>query len=329
MYGEDAEWAFEHLSAYDRPIWVTELNHPYGSHKEGEEPQAEGLVRLMARLAELSDRYSVEAVYIYQLLDEPYWAPSFEADMGLVTMDAVPDGWMIGRPKAAYHAVSGAIGNLRPLRECDPAEAAKGDTGSSGQVSYAYCLVLGRLPDQRELDLWSEAVASGEANPVRMIEELAGSYEFERTRAVRQLNDADYVSMLYLQFLDRAPDGHGLESYANQLKTEAVSRRELAASLMSSGEFFARHPLLQIVAEAEPVAGFNRDCDVEALPRAGSPTEHTSSYIACLLLDQETAPAAAKWAAVPGRWYAAGRAYPVSPVLSGLCGETSHKSDVE
>ncbi len=298
MYGEDPEWAFEHLRDYNRPIWVTELNHPYGSQKDGEEPQAEGLVRLMARLAELSDPYKVEAVHIYQLLDEPYWAPSFEAEMGLVTMDPVADGWMIGRPKAAYHAVRSAIGNLRPIRECDPAEAAAGETGPAAQVSYGYCLVLRRLPDQRELDLWSEAIWSGEATPVRMIEELAGSYEFERTGAVGQLNDADYVSMLYMLLLDRAPDGQGIHTYTDQLKTEAIGRHQLATSLMSSSEFFARHPLLQSAVEADPVAGFNRQCDPETLPSAGSPAEQTASYIACLLLDQETAPAAAQWAAM-------------------------------
>ncbi|MCX8279964.1 glycosyl hydrolase [Phyllobacterium sp. 0TCS1.6C] len=104
-YGEDPEWAFKALAAYGKPIWVTEFNHPKGS-VEGEQAQAEGLKKAMARLQELSKFYPVQAAHIYELMDETYWAPDFEAFMGLVKLD--PDGkggWRPGALKPAFKTV--------------------------------------------------------------------------------------------------------------------------------------------------------------------------------------------------------------------------------
>ena len=88
MYGEDPEWAFKALAAYDRPIWVTEFNNPHGS-RDGEDVQAQGLRKSILELRELAQRYRVEAAHIYELLDEPYWGEDFEAQMGLVLCRAM------------------------------------------------------------------------------------------------------------------------------------------------------------------------------------------------------------------------------------------------
>jgi len=101
MYGKDPEWAFKELAKFGHPIWVTEFNHPEGS-KESEEKQAEGLRDWMTRLRELSAVYGVEAAHIYELMDETYWAPSFEAVMGLVRLEGDgKGGWRPGPPKPA------------------------------------------------------------------------------------------------------------------------------------------------------------------------------------------------------------------------------------
>ncbi len=108
-YGEDPEWAFEALATYGHPIWVTELSHSYGA-RDGEAAQADGLRGMMARLEALAARYDVEAAHIYELLDEPYWAPSFEAVMGLVPLGPVPGGgWRVLEPKPAYFAARDII----------------------------------------------------------------------------------------------------------------------------------------------------------------------------------------------------------------------------
>ncbi len=109
MYGEDPEWAFKILAALGKPIWVTEMNQPRGSAR-GENAQAEGLQRWMARLLELSGRYNVRAAHIYELLDETYWAPSDEAQMGLVLLEKDgAHGWRVGAPKLAYQTVKSFV----------------------------------------------------------------------------------------------------------------------------------------------------------------------------------------------------------------------------
>jgi hypothetical protein len=109
MYGQDPEWAFKIIAGYKRPIWVTEFNHPSGS-KDGEQDQAEGLRRWIARLNQLSQAYDVQGAHVYELMDESYWAPSFEAVMGLVRLDSDgKGGWQPGAPKSAYFAVKESV----------------------------------------------------------------------------------------------------------------------------------------------------------------------------------------------------------------------------
>ena len=117
MYGQDPEWAFKYLATLKKPIWVTEFNHPNGSANEGEQKQADGLAVTMRRLLALAPQYDVQAAYLYELLDEPYWAPSFEASMGLVRV--LPDSthqWKIGEPKIAFQAVKQATAAVTDLR---------------------------------------------------------------------------------------------------------------------------------------------------------------------------------------------------------------------
>ncbi len=42
-HGDDLEWALRPLAQYGKPIWITELAHPYGSQRDGEDGQARGL----------------------------------------------------------------------------------------------------------------------------------------------------------------------------------------------------------------------------------------------------------------------------------------------
>ncbi len=110
MYGGDSEWAFKVLATFNKPIWVTEFNHPLGSSKDGEQAQADGVEQQMNALRALSSKYNIEAGYIYELLDEAYWAPSFEAFMGLAQLRRGTDGkWEIGNRKIAFETVRRVI----------------------------------------------------------------------------------------------------------------------------------------------------------------------------------------------------------------------------
>lgn len=104
MYGEDPEWALKELAKYGKPIWITEFNHPNGS-MNGEQAQAEGLSKWISRIEHLSRSYDIEAAHIYELMDETYWAPSYEAFMGLVRLEKEGHGWRPGEPKPAFFVV--------------------------------------------------------------------------------------------------------------------------------------------------------------------------------------------------------------------------------
>ena len=64
----------------------------------------------MILIGKLAAKYKVEAAFVYELLDETYWAPNFEAHMGLVQLDGSANrGWFIGNRKVAYQTVRRVI----------------------------------------------------------------------------------------------------------------------------------------------------------------------------------------------------------------------------
>lgn len=249
MYGEDPEWAFREISKYGKPIWVTEFNNPYGSQR-GERQQADGVKQTMLRLRELQEKYKVEAAQIYELLDETYWAPSFEANMGLVRLTKNNNGkWITGEPKPAYMAVRditrGPQSLPKPNRNCDAdAKFADGFTYVR-QVNFAYCLVLGHEGDAAGLARWSAALDSGDARLTDVIMEMIRSEEFEAKHATIGLTDRAYIAFLYLLLLDRPADSYGMETYSRQLRRGSMTRDAIALGIVSSSEFKSRHAAMR------------------------------------------------------------------------------------
>jgi uncharacterized protein DUF4214 len=250
MYGEDPEWAFKALAAYGHPIWVTEMNHPEGSAK-GERQQAVGLRRWMERLNELSARYPVEAVHIYELLDETYWAPDNEAVMGLVRLERNgDDGWRPGSPKAAYDSVRAVLrgepetGPTGPVkRDCDLDRMADNRSPPEAHVAYLYCLLLSRAPDGGGLHSWTANRRAG-ASISSLLEAMAGSPEFETRYRTGFLSDDRFVYLAYRLLLGRDPDGHGRTDYTAALREGRITRPGLIGAIAASEEFRERHKML-------------------------------------------------------------------------------------
>ncbi|ACP22808.1 conserved hypothetical protein (plasmid) [Sinorhizobium fredii NGR234] len=245
MYGEDPEWALKKLAEYGQPIWVTEFNNPYGSQRS-EQQQAEGLKQAMMRLKELQGEYKVEAAHVYELLDETYWAPSFEAYMGLIRLIAKSDGgWIIGEPKPAYIAVREFIRGQRPTprprRDCDPAQSGISTPLSVRQASFAFCLVLGRKGDTETMKRWVEALESDETNVTTMMLTLMRSDEFNRRYAAFGLTDRAYVGFLYQLLLGRPADEYGLDTYAKHLSGGTMTREHVALGIILSSEFQSKY----------------------------------------------------------------------------------------
>lgn len=244
LYGQDPEWAFKELARYGKPIWVTEINHPLGSQK-GKQQQADGLAQSMARLKELQKPYRVEAAYVYELLDETYWAPHFEAYMGLVGLSGSKDkGWTISQTKPSYEAVREAIRGPRaaPARDCDLAEIDKMQAGAPRMASLGYCLVLGRNVGPKEAQGWINSLEDGRP-PNDMLAAMLASGEFQRRYATFAMSDRVYVAFLYRLLLGREADGAGLDDYAAQLSNGTATRAGIASALVRSAEFSGKYNL--------------------------------------------------------------------------------------
>lgn len=258
MYGDDPEWAFEELAGYGKPIWVTEFNNPYGS-KNGDQQQAEGLRQAMERLKELQGKYEVEAAHIYELLDEKYWEPDFEAFMGLVRLNPRREGeWAVGEPKPAYlvarEIIRGPRLATRPQRDCDLTDSHESDALPVRKAKFAHCLILGRDGDAESVRKWAASLESGDASLSDMLNSLARSEEFDAKYATFTLTDRAYLIFLYRLLVDREPDGYGLESYITQLREGSMDRWDVFQGMISSSEFQARHAA-HLEERAEGTAG--------------------------------------------------------------------------
>jgi hypothetical protein len=87
---------------FGKPIWLTEINRRDGSKGGKEDAQAE---YLSGAVAELSKHPDIHAVFLYELLDEPYFGESGESFYGLATVTKATGKWRIDRKKPAFEAV--------------------------------------------------------------------------------------------------------------------------------------------------------------------------------------------------------------------------------
>ena len=265
-YDGDPEEALKFLVRLNRPIWITEFNNHGGSEK-GKQQQADGLVRMMTHFRNYQRIYNIEAAHLYELMDEPYWSPSFEAVMGLVAVVKNNEGkWMAEGPKPAYEAVkqfiaagptqTGAAPSIETMtppsgpslawlamsrtqlmsRGCNPALFDRSVSTVENQVAYGVCFLTGRMPTPGEQWNLVNALKQGMTIP----QMLADILTFDEVR-VRFLSsnmaDREFVIMLYRVLLRREPDNEGLTNYVSQLKRGALSRINLQHELISSNEF--------------------------------------------------------------------------------------------
>ncbi len=242
MYGEDPEWGFKKIAEYERPIWVTEFNNRYGSHR-GADQQAEGLKKWMARLRELHGRYQVEAAHVYELMDEPYWGDDYEAFMGLDGMKKDPHGgWSTGERKPAFSAVQQVIAASKPKaawRRCEPTAVAAGDVKAI--VTYAYCLVLGRDPDGAGMQSYAARLGN-DLTRSELVVDLMNSEEFVKRHGVTGMSPDAYVRLLHQILAGKDPDEATLERIVARMKAAGV--RTAQKELIESPAVQEGHPSL-------------------------------------------------------------------------------------
>lgn len=87
---------------YRKPIWFTEINRRDGSKGGKEAEQAQYISTAIAKLASTE---GIDAIFLYELLDEPYFGESGESHYGLVTIEKSSGKWKVDKKKPSFEAM--------------------------------------------------------------------------------------------------------------------------------------------------------------------------------------------------------------------------------
>ncbi len=107
----------------------------------------------------------------------------------------------------------------------------------AGQVFRLYRATLDRDPDRGGHKQWTDALVDGSQGLLDVISGFVGSREFQRSYG--DTTDAEFVTLLYTNVLDRAPDPGGLAFWTGHLAAGTRSRAEVVRGFSESTEFKA------------------------------------------------------------------------------------------
>lgn len=105
----------------------------------------------------------------------------------------------------------------------------------AAQVYRLYRATLDRDPDLRGLMNWTTRLESGECSLLEVVAGFTGSPEF--ARAYGDTSNRDFVTLLYDNVLDRAPDADGLANWSGRLERGDMSRAQVVQGFSESAEF--------------------------------------------------------------------------------------------
>lgn len=101
-------------------------------------------------------------------------------------------------------------------------------------VYRLYGATLDRAPDVAGLITWTTALAQGRSL-LSVVEGFTASREFVAHYGAT--NNTDFVTLLYRNVLDRAPDLQGLAMWTGRLENGTMTRSEVVCSFANSAEF--------------------------------------------------------------------------------------------
>jgi hypothetical protein len=99
-------------------------------------------------------------------------------------------------------------------------------------VQRCYSSILDRNGETAGVESWTYVINSGGASPKTVAENFLKSAEFN----MKNLNDEEYVTLLYRVFLGREPDAEGLAAWVKCLQNGST-RESIVSGFSDSAEF--------------------------------------------------------------------------------------------
>lgn len=115
-----------------------------------------------------------------------------------------------------------------------PVTGSSRNMGLSAFVSRLYTKALGRPYDQEGLDYWCEEISQ----KTYTINEVSTTQFFHSKEfKLKNLNDREYIEVLYRTFMGREYDETGMQYWLKELNSNSMSRDDILNSFVSSKEF--------------------------------------------------------------------------------------------
>ena len=134
------------------------------------------------------------------------------------------------------------INSTEFLNICNSYGIVRGSVGSSGTsatrsqieayVKRCYTQILGRSGDSDGINYWTTLIQNGQSRPVDVAKSFVGSREF----SLKQLNNTEFVKVMYRAFMGREYDTGGLNYWVNQMN-RGMSKNEVLNNFANSKEF--------------------------------------------------------------------------------------------
>jgi hypothetical protein len=92
-------------ASFGLPVWITEFNSDIGAKANDQPASAAWVSAVMAQIRDVAPKYSIQAAFVYELLDEPNLTGA-ERYFGIADEN--------GQPKATYRAIGAALTQAQP-----------------------------------------------------------------------------------------------------------------------------------------------------------------------------------------------------------------------
>lgn len=127
---------------------------------------------------------------------------------------------------------AGSTGGNTGSTPSENGQTTGGNGASANFVSRMYTVALGRNAESAGLSDWCNRLNSGQIDGAGIAQGFIGSPEFKN----RNLNNSDFLDVLYKTFFDRPADAQGKSDWLSKLNA-GMSREEVLSGFVNSAEF--------------------------------------------------------------------------------------------